>query len=257
MSPIAVEIVVPAFNEAGRLPFGLDLLCRRLERLPVRVAVLVVDNASSDTTAEIVRQWPGGPVEVRLIHCGQRGKGAAVRAGILSSRAAVVGYCDADMATDPAILDTVLAMLRTHPIVIGSRTHAGSQVEARHSRARSTGAKLFRRLTRHLVPGIGDTQCGFKFFHGDLVREAARRQRSNGFAFDVELLARCARLGASPVEVPVVWQDVPGSKFSVRRDGVTVLVELARIWYFLRRTPTGRVVAPDATAQVALMRSAA
>ncbi|GAA3193779.1 glycosyltransferase [Actinocorallia longicatena] len=257
MSPIAVEIVVPAFNEAERLPAGLELLCRRLERLPARAAVLVVDNASSDATAEIVRQWPGGPVEVRLIHCAKRGKGAAVRAGILSSRAGIVGFCDADMATDPAVLDTVLQMMRVHPVIIGSRTHLGSRVEARHSRTRSGGALLFRRIAGRLVPGVGDTQCGFKFFHGDLARQAARRQRSNGFAFDVELLARCVRMGAAPVEVPVTWNDVPGSKFSVLRHGLPVIAELARIWFLLRRTPAVRAVPSASAAEIALIRPAA
>ncbi|WP_170201700.1 glycosyltransferase [Actinocorallia herbida] len=262
MSPITVEVVVPAFNEAERLPRGLDLLCRRLAQLPVHASVLVVDNGSSDGTADIVRAWPAGPVEVRLVHCAKRGKGAAVRAGILSSRAAIVGFCDADMATDPAVLRTFLALLRTHPVVIASRTHPGSDVQARHSRLRSAGAQLFRRFSRTLVPGVGDTQCGFKFFHGDLVRAAARGQRASGFAFDVELLARCARLGgALPLEVPVTWQDVPGSKFSVLRHGLPVLAELVRMWTVLPRPvrprPARTGAADELAAAPALVRPAA
>ncbi|GAB2835882.1 glycosyltransferase family 2 protein [Actinocorallia aurea] len=259
MSPITVEVVVPAFNEAERLPRGLDLLCRRLAQLPVRASVLVVDNGSTDGTADIVRGWPAGTVDVRLLHCAERGKGAAVRAGLLSSRAGIVGFCDADMATDPTVLRTFLALLRTHPVVIASRTHPGSDVQARHSRVRSSSALLFRRLSRILVPGVGDTQCGFKFFHGDLVREAARTLHSRGFAFDVELLARCARLGAAPLEVPVTWQDVPGSKFSVLHHGLPVLAELARMWIVLPRRPKpARTSAPDERAAApALIRPAA
>ncbi len=244
MAEPLVEIVIPAYNEARRLPAGLAELCARLDHLPFTAAVLVVDNASSDQTGDVVRQWRSG-VEVRLLHCPKRGKGAAVRSGILSTRAPIVGFCDADMATGLDALEPVLAMVRAGAgVVIGSRVLAGSIVEVRHSRVRAFGARLFRRLARRLVPGVRDTQCGFKFFDGGVARRAAAAQRATGFAFDVELLARCARLGAPPVEVPVVWRDRPGSTFSPVRHGLSVLVELIAIWAVLRRGT--RAAAPAA-----------
>ena len=97
--PALLEVVVPARNEAGRLPAGLDLLSDRLAALPARAEVIVVDNASTDGTAEIVRSWRG-PVPVRLLTCERPGKGAAVRTGLLATRAPYIGFMDADMATD-------------------------------------------------------------------------------------------------------------------------------------------------------------
>ena len=104
-APLQIEIVVPARNEARRLPGGLDALCRKAADLPVPAGILVVDSASTDATGDVVRQWPAGPVPVRLLRCDRPGKGLAVRTGLLATRAPFVGFCDADMATDLAALD--------------------------------------------------------------------------------------------------------------------------------------------------------
>ncbi|WP_113700498.1 glycosyltransferase [Nonomuraea lactucae] len=233
-----LEIVVPAFNEEGRLPGGLLQLCAKLARMPFPTAVIVVDNNSTDATAEIVRTWPRGPVPVRLVHCGIPGKGAAVRAGLLRTRAPFVGFCDADMATDLGAIDVAFGLLLTgERVVVGSRAHSFSDVENRHSRVRELGAVGFRSLARVLVRGVSDTQCGFKFFDGPLVREVAARLRTPGFAFDVELLARCVERGASVHEIPVQWRDIPGSRFSPARHSLGIMLELGRIWLTLRIEP--------------------
>jgi len=120
--PASIEIVVPAHNEAARLPEGLAALCRKAVTLPLRTAILVVDSASTDETGRLVREWPAGPVPVGLLRCEQPGKGYAVRAGLLATQAPFVGYCDADMATDLSALDTVLRLLAAgNRLVIGSR----------------------------------------------------------------------------------------------------------------------------------------
>src|SRR6266571_5246233 len=107
-APVQIEIVVPARNEARRLPRGLAALCRQAAALPIPAAVLVVDSASTDATGELVRRWPAGPVPVRLLHSARPGKGLAVRAGLLATRAPFVGFCDADMATDLSALDVAI-----------------------------------------------------------------------------------------------------------------------------------------------------
>jgi dolichyl-phosphate beta-glucosyltransferase len=227
--PVLLEVVVPARNEAGRLPAGLDLLSGKLAALPARAEVIVVDNASTDGTAEIVRSWRG-PVPVRLMSCERPGKGAAVRTGLLATRAPCIGFMDADMATDLAALDDALALLRAgRPVVVGSRRHDASVVEGYALPVRRLGAITFNRIVRDLVGGIQDTQCGFKFFAGPLGRAAARDVRTTGFSFDVELLAHCVRRGAAVTDIPVVWRDRPGSTFSVRRHSLQCLVDLARI----------------------------
>ena len=230
-----LEIIVPARNEQDRLPSGLAALCAKAGALPAGVGIIVVDSASTDQTAAIAARWPAGPVPVRVVECDRPGKGAAVRAGILASEARLVGFCDADMATDLSALDDVLARLRAgHQVVIGSRAHPASDVLVRHSRVRKAGAAVFRWVARRVVPGVGDTQCGFKFFSGPLARQVAGDLRATGFAFDIELLARCRQLGAQLLEVPVRWHDVPGSTFSIRRHSVAAFAEVAAIRLALR-----------------------
>jgi glycosyltransferase involved in cell wall biosynthesis len=227
--PALLEIVVPAYNEADRLPAGLALLCDKLAGLPLRAEVIVVDNASTDGTAGIVEAWDG-PVPVRLVRCERRGKGAAVRAGLLETRAPYVGFMDADMATDLAALDEAIVLLREgRPVVVGSRRHGRSVVQGYALPVRRLGAITFNRVVRDMVGGIQDTQCGFKFFDGSLGRAAAEQLRTTGFSFDVELLAHCVRRGASVTAIPVVWRDRPGSTFSVRRHSLQCLLDLARI----------------------------
>jgi dolichyl-phosphate beta-glucosyltransferase len=229
--PASVEIIVPARNEAARLPEGLARLCRKAAALPLRTEIVVVDSASSDGTSEVVRAWPAGPVPVRLLRCERVGKGIAVRAGLLATRAQFVGFCDADMATDLSALDVALGLLAAgSPIVVGSRALAGSVVEVRSSTARRAGAAAFRAMARRIVPDATDTQCGFKFFSGPLARAAALSLRTAGFVFDVELIARCQRLGATLTEIPVCWRDVAGSTFSVRRHSAGAFRDVSAIW---------------------------
>src|SRR5215472_11072548 len=139
-SPVLIEIVVPAHNEARRLPDGLAALCRKAAALPVPAEILVVDSASTDATSEVVRRWPAGPVPVRLLRCARPGKGFAVRTGLLATRAPFVGFCDADMATDLSALDVAIGLLAGgNSLVIGSRGLAGSVVINRHSAVRRAG----------------------------------------------------------------------------------------------------------------------
>jgi hypothetical protein len=238
--PVHLEIVVPAYNEAERLPAGLTLLGEKLAGLGVRSEIIVVDNASTDATAGVIAGW-SGPVPVRGLHCATRGKGAAVRVGLLATRAPYVGFCDADMATGLAALDDALALLRDgRPVVVGSRRHPDSVVEGYGEVMRRLGAIAFNRLVRDLAGGIADTQCGFKFFAGPLARAAAADLRTAGFAFDVELLMHCVRRGAGITGIPVVWADKPGTTFSVRRHTTECVLDLARIR--ARASRLGRLV---------------
>ena len=217
------------------MPAGLAQLCAKAEALPDGVEVLVVDSASTDQTAQVVLDWPAGPVAVRLLRCDKPGKGAAVRAGLLATRAPYVGFCDADMAADLSALDHALWQLQAgRQVVIGSRAHAGSVVEVRHSAVRKAGAAVFRTAAHLVAAGPRDTQCGFKFFAGPVARRAAADLTATGFAFDVELIARCKQLGADMVEIPVNWRDIPGSTFSVWRHSLTAFAEIAGIWLALR-----------------------
>jgi dolichyl-phosphate beta-glucosyltransferase len=251
-APVSIEIVVPAHNEARRLPDGLAALCQKAAVLPWPAAILVVDSASTDATGDLVRDWPAGPVPVRLLRCAHPGKGLAVRTGLLATQAPFVGFCDADMATDLSALDTVLGLLAEgSTLVVGSRGLAASVVTVRHSPVRRGGAAVFRALARQIVPDTTDTQCGFKFFSGPLARAAAQRLRTPGFAFDIELIAICQRLGATLTEIPVRWRDMPGSTFSVPRHSAAALRDVAAIWLRQRAGGGGEAPEPAAVPQPA------
>jgi dolichyl-phosphate beta-glucosyltransferase len=247
----AVQLIIPAFNEERRLPATLRAL-RAYALSPAElpsppIEVIVVDNASTDRTAEVARAMDSAVMPVRVLRCEEHGKGAAVRAGIAQTTADVVGFMDADGATDLGAFESAAVMLASGAdVVIGSRSAEGSQTEARHTWIRHAGAATYRRAAALLVPGIGDTQCGFKILRGDLARDVFAACTTNGFSFDVELLARCQELRARLVELPVDWADVPGSTFSPLRHGLQSFAALVTIAWRVRRRPTVRT-APVAT----------
>lgn len=242
-----MQLIVPAFNEEARLPRTLATLRAHLlaaEESAGPVEVIVVDNASTDATAEVARAAGSLAMPVRVVLCPTRGKGAAVRAGIAETTADVVGFMDADGATDlSALAEGVRLLSAGADVAIASRAVAGSVTTERHSAVRGWGAAWYRRATRQIAPGIVDTQCGFKLFRGDLAREVFALTRADGFSFDVEVLGRAQRHGARIVEFPTTWDDVPGSTFAPFRHGASAFWELAVIAARLRRTPdTVRVV---------------
>ena len=237
-----MQLIIPAFDEEGRLPATLQALrayalsTAALPRPPLEV--LVVDNASTDRTAEVARAMDSPIMPVRVLRCDVRGKGAAVRAGMLATTADVVGFMDADGATDLTAFESAADLLAAGAdVVIGSRAVAGSQTQHRHTRVRGWGAAAYRRATAVLVPEIRDTQCGFKILRGDLARDVVGGLRTTGFSFDVELLALCRAQRAQIVEFPVVWSDVPGSTFSPLRHGLRSFADLVAIAWRVRRTP--------------------
>lgn len=221
---VDLTLVVPVRNEEHRLPSCLAGVTSVLSALPWTTEVLIVDNASTDRSVEVAERWRpvagSHGVALRVESCPRKGKGAAVRTGMLAAEGSYLGFCDADLATDMAALHPALDLLTAGAnVVVGSRMHPDSRVEVRHSAARQAGAWLFRRSVARVVPDVGDTQCGFKFFDRATARAVFDPLRTPGFAFDVEILARAARLGARIAEIPVLWQDIPGSKFSPLRDG--------------------------------------
>ncbi|MEV7372191.1 glycosyltransferase [Streptomyces sp. NPDC090301] len=227
---VELELLIPAYNEQRRLPSTVAATVDFLAGRPWSSAVVVVDNNSADGTLDVLERFARSPVKVHAIGCSDQGKGAAVRRGIETSSARFIGFADADNATPVETLDRVMELLRAgHGAVIASRHAPGARLDVEQSALRRGGGRLFRSLAHLSLPGVADTQCGFKFFCGPLARAIARDCRIDGFAFDVELLSRVVRAGRDVVEVPVVWHDVPGSTFSARRDGLRSVADLLRI----------------------------
>jgi dolichyl-phosphate beta-glucosyltransferase len=226
-APADLDVVIPAYNESGRLPETLRETVRFLAELPWRSRVVVVDNGSVDGTAAAAAEAAAeagataGRVRVDVIGCSRPGKGAAVRRGILAGRAPLVGFFDADLATPLETLPAAVAALQGGAAaVIASRHVAGASFVLAQPFTRRLGGHVFRTLSGALVTGVADTQCGFKFFRREAVTAALVRTRTTGFAFDVELLHRIQRDGGEVVELPVAWTDRAGSTFHPVRDGI-------------------------------------
>jgi dolichyl-phosphate beta-glucosyltransferase len=224
-----LEIVIPARNEVQRLPLTLMHTVRYLEMQPYSSSIVVVDNGSVDQTSDLVtRKW-SDQVPVRLLGCAQPGKGAAVRRGFLTSRASFVGYMDADLATPIETLDIVMPLLNEFHVVIGSRRANGATFAKRQPAHRVVSGIAFRAVVQRVLPECADTQCGFKFFAGDVARAVASRLRIDGFAFDVELLRAVIDMGVLIKEVPVVWSDKEGSTLRSLRDGARAAADVFRL----------------------------
>ena len=228
---VDVEVVIPALNEERRIGSTVEAAARYLARQAYSSALVIVDNGSVDRTPDIVAEVRSDShVAIHVSNCARRGKGAAIRHGILTSRARWVGFCDADLATPIETLDRVWPLLeRGVAVVIGSRRCDGAQVVRGQPHGRQLGGAVFRAVANRLLPGVSDTQCGFKFFQGRAARDLVQRCTVDGFAFDLELLVQARAVGLAIVEVPVTWCDRDGSTLRPVRDGVRSLVDALRL----------------------------
>ncbi len=228
--PCHLEILIPSRNEAERLPHTLIRTIEYLEAQIYSSSLVVVDNGSIDQTVDLVRRVRSRRVPVTVIGCARPGKGAAVRRGIQTSRARFVGYMDADLATPIETLDTVVPLLASgSQAVVGSRRIDGAVFAERQPFLRLAGGIAFRVAASRVLRGIADTQCGFKFFSGDLARAVAGQLSIDGFAFDVELLSAVVQRGATVTEVPVVWTDQKGSSLRPGTDGARAIADVFRL----------------------------
>lgn len=231
MTPPDLSLVIPAFNEEKRLPVSLARIADWLgSRTPaISAEVLVVDDGSSDRTAAVAEKTAAGlGLAFRVVRLPEnRGKGAAVRAGVLEAQGAHVLVTDADLSTPIEEADKLLAA--GAPVAIGSRGVDATLVKQRQSLFRVASGRLFNLLVRVLVvSGIRDTQCGFKLFRADAAREVFSRAVVDRFAFDVEALLLARRLGFAIAEVPVLWFNSPDTRVGLG-GGLEAFVALFRI----------------------------
>ncbi len=246
---LELTIVVPAFNEAHRLPEGIKRFDAAVDEGAVdigRTEVLVVDDGSTDGTAAAARALLAHLPHHRVVsHPANRGKGGAVRTGVALARGRYTAYMDADMAIDPRTIPVLVDGLRSNDLAIGSRALADSMVESSYA-MRSVMGRLFNRLvTTGTGLGLSDTQCGFKAFHTPVARLLFHLVRMERFAFDVEVLVLAHRLGLRITEVPVQWTHVPGSTVHPLHDSISMLTDVYSSRLGLLATPAvpGIVVA--------------
>jgi dolichyl-phosphate beta-glucosyltransferase len=227
---IELSVVVPAYNEENRLAPGLRQALEYLSRRGEPFELLVVDDGSRDETIRVAESF--APQGVRVVrHERNRGKGAAVRTGLLASRGRKVLISDADFSTPIEEIEKLERSLQDGtPLVIGSRGLADSQIRQRQPFYREMMGRTFNRLIRMFgVRGIRDTQCGFKLARGEEGRRIASELKIEGFAWDVEMIWLARRRGYKIAEVGVIWVNSPDSRvdpirssFSMLRDVITM-----------------------------------
>jgi dolichyl-phosphate beta-glucosyltransferase len=234
--PPFLSIIVPAYNEAERLPAALDALHEYLAAQPYTAEVLVVDDGSVDSTATLVKDRAARWAALRLIETPHRGKGHAVKVGLLESKGQLAFFCDADFSMPVAEIAKFLPeTLGEYDVAIASRegpdAHRYNEPFYRHLMGRG-----FNTLVRWaLLPGIQDTQCGFKCLRGDLARELAGIQTIDGWGFDVELLCAARLWGYRIVEVPIDWYHSASSRIHPLRDSWQMVREVLAVRRNARR----------------------
>jgi dolichyl-phosphate beta-glucosyltransferase len=224
-----LSLVIPAYNEEARLGATLQRVRGWLDSRGLRAEILVVDDGSGDRTASIASAALDGTPGSVLGGEPNRGKGYAVRRGLLAARGRTVLITDADLSTPIEEYDKLADVMRRHGlhVAIGSRALHGSQGQ---NPLRQLMGKTFNRIMRG-VTGLPfqDTQCGFKLLDRAATRPIAERMVVDRFAFDVELLYLCRRAGLRVEEVPVVWRNASGSKVSLLGDPLNMLWDVARL----------------------------
>ncbi len=231
--PMEVEltIVVPAFDEAARIAVTLVKTLDYLARWHPKSELIVVDDGSKDDTRMVLDALSSrDPRLIVVSHPSNRGKGAAVRTGVLASRGHYVLFMDADLATPIEELPKLIAYVdKGADVVIGSRAVA-HDIRRRQPLVREMMGRTFNRIIRGLLDiSWGDTQCGFKLFKGDLARQLFAEAQIEGFAFDVEILLMAQARGCTIREVPVVWAHAPNSKVSMLRDSTRMFYDVLRL----------------------------
>ncbi len=227
---VRLTVVVPAYAEADTLAATVARLRADLADVAAHggLEIVVVDDGSPDGTADAARAAGADQV---LSLGRNRGKGAAVRAGMLAARGRTVAFTDADLAYPPAQLRELLAGVEDGwDVVVGSRRHTGTTTLVRARRLREVGGRVINRLTHAVLLGHHrDTQCGLKAFRSDVARTLFARTRIDGFAFDVEIFHLVERYRLSLTEVPVRVENSTRSTVRVFRDGTRLVFDLVRI----------------------------
>jgi glycosyltransferase involved in cell wall biosynthesis len=254
-----LSIVVPAFNEEQCIADSIERWTRCLERTGLRWEILVVDDGSRDRTVAIVQALAAGDERVHLIAGERRGKGAAVRRGMLAARGKWRFMADADLSMPPGNIQRFFAAVSgitpSPHVAAGSREAPGSRRIGEPFRRHAIG-RVFNMIVRWIaVPGIQDTQCGFKLFSGELVDALFPHTKVDGLAFDVEVLFLAMRAQARVCEVGIEWHCRVDSRIDWWR-GAIAFADIVRVrWYgwrgrYRELPPASKLAPPHRVGQV-------
>ena len=227
-----LSIVIPCFNEEQRLPRTIELIEQYLARVGTSYELILVDDGSIDGTRQIMDAAAERNSSVRLEALPQnRGKGRALAEGVAVARGAEVLVTDADLSTPIEEIDKLRAELRNGAgVAIASRALRGSRVEVSQPAYRVLMGKAFNLLVQAvLLPGIWDTQCGFKLFRADVAHDVFAGLTTDGFGYDPEVLYRAKKRGVRIAEVPVVWRNSAPTKVSPIKSSIDMFKHVVRV----------------------------
>ncbi len=228
--PPLLSIIIPAYNEETRLPISLNKIITFLETQPYEYQILIVENGSQDRTFEIAADFQRRYPFVRAISEERAGKGLAVRRGMLEAQGDYRFIADADLSMPIEEVSLFLPPVAPeYDVAIASREVHGAERIGEPAYRHWIG-RMFNMLVRLItLPGIHDTQCGFKCFKSEVVDELFREQTLDGWTFDVEILYIARKRGFRIVEIPIHWYFNPGSRVNILRDSIAMFLDLIRI----------------------------
>ncbi len=240
MTSIFLSIVIPAHNEEKRLPRTLEQVFAFLNQQDFTAEVVVVENGSSDRTLEIAQEYAGRHPQLRVLQNDERGKGLAVRLGMLEARGQYRFICDADLSMPiEEVVKFIPPALSDFDVAIGSREAPGA-IRFNEPAYRHWGGRAINLAIRLLIlPGLQDTQCGFKCFTAEASERLFQLQTLPGWSFDIELLYLARRAHLRVREVPIHWYFDADSKVKAVKDALNMLKDIFRIHRNARRGQYG------------------
>ena len=240
--PPFLSIIIPAHNEEKRLPKSMEAVLAFIHDQAFETEVIIVENGSSDRTPEIGRELAARHPSVRLIEETNAGKGLAVRRGMLAAEGDYRFICDADLSMPITELTRFLPpQAPTYDVAIASREIAGA-IRFNEPAYRHIIGRIFNFLVRTLtLPGIQDSQCGFKCFRADIAEDLFPYQTIEGWTFDVEILFIALKRGYEILEIPIPWYYNQGSRVRIFKDSATMFTDL----FLIRRNWRRGIYSPS------------
>lgn len=223
-----LSILIPSFNEESRLPATLERIANYLRAFEYETEVLVIDDGSTDGTAQVAESFRAAIPGLRVLLNGtNRGKGHSVRHGALESRGEYLLFTDADLSAPIEEASKLLSALETHDVAIGSRAMNRALIGVHESGFREFAGIVFNKIVRFMLrlPFV-DTQCGFKAFRREKCLPIFEQQTIERFGFDPELLYLARHCGLSVVEIPVRWSHSPATKINMMRDSLQMFMDV-------------------------------